>query len=360
MMRSGLFTLVIALVTSLGIAVPVRRLALRFDIVDLPGPRKIHLEPIPLLGGISIYTAVILALLISYRGETVRPLVGIMAASTLLLLLGTLDDRGVLHHQVKLFLGFPIASLTLLAAGVHAQAFLTVLPGRFGGVANAVLTVFWITAITASFSILDYMDGLCAGVAAIASFFIAILAILNGQVLVSTLAAAVIGAAVGFLRWNFSPARLFMGDGGAMFLGFLVATLALTLRVNTASRSAALLVPVLVLAVPILDTALVCVSRLARGLIPFMSPGKDHTGHRLANCGLGTRGSVILMYAASIGFGLLAIVCTRLDSGQIARLSVVLMFALFGAIAVLECLPFERQETKAKLPPQRTPPQSAI
>src|SRR5579864_6255300 len=100
-------TFAIAFVASLMIAVPVRRLALRVGIVDLPGPRKIHLEPIPLLGGISIYAAVILALLISYRGETVRPLFGIMAAATLLLLLGTLDDRGVLHHQVKLFLGFP-------------------------------------------------------------------------------------------------------------------------------------------------------------------------------------------------------------------------------------------------------------
>jgi UDP-GlcNAc:undecaprenyl-phosphate/decaprenyl-phosphate GlcNAc-1-phosphate transferase len=173
------------------------------------------------------------------------------------------------------------------------------------------------------------------------------------------LAAAVLGAALGFLRWNFSPAKMFMGDGGAMFLGFLVAALALQLRVNPASRTAAWLVPVLILGVPILDTTLVSVSRLGRGLIPFTSPGKDHTGHRLANYGLGTRGAVLLMYAAGTAFGLLAIVCIRLGPGQIAPLGALLVLALVAAVAVLEYLPFERQGTEAKLPPQPTPPESA-
>jgi len=360
MMGPSLLTFAIAFVVSLAVAVPVRRLALRFGMVDLPGPRKIHLEPVPLLGGISIYTAVILALLVLNRGEPLRPIAGIIAAATLLLLIGTLDDWGLLHHQLKLFLGFPIAGLILLASGTRAQVFSSRLPGRFGTIADAILTVFWITAITASFSILDYMDGLCAGIAAIASLFIATLAILNSQVLVASLAAAVVGAALGYLRWNFSPAKMFMGDGGAMFLGFLVAAMALKLRISAASQTAAWLVPVLIVGVPILDTALVSVSRLGRGLIPFTSPGKDHTGHRLANCGIGTRGSVLLMYAAGAGFGGLAVVCVRLAPGQVARLGALLVLALCGAIAVLEYLPFERQGTKAKqLSTHPTPPESA-
>lgn len=353
-------TFAIAFVSSLTLAVPVRRLALRMGMVDVPGPRKIHLQPVPLLGGIAIYAAVILALLIGARGAWSGPLIGILAAATLLILIGTLDDRGLLHHQVKLFLGFPAAGVIVLASGTRAQVFSALLPGRFGALADAVLTVFWITALTASFSILDYMDGLCAGVAAIASLFIAILAALNGQLLVATLAAAVVGAALGFLRWNFNPAKMFMGDGGAMFLGFLVATLALMLRVNPAPRAAPWLVPILILGVPIFDTTLVSVSRLSRGLIPFTSPGKDHTGHRLANCGLGTRGAVLLMYAACLGLGSLAIVCTRLSSAQLAPLGVLLALALFGAIAGLEYLPFERQDTQSNLPSQPTPPESAI
>jgi len=339
----GLFTFTVALCTSLVITVPVRQLAVRVGMVDRPGPRKIHLEPIPLLGGIAIYAAVMLGVLVSHSGEALSQILGILAGATLLLLVGILDDRGWLHHQIKLFLAMPLAGLIVLAAGIRAQVFSTFLPGRFGFAADAVLTIFWVTGITASFSILDYMDGVCAGIAAIASLFFAVLAMLSGQAPVTTLAAAVIGAALGFLRWNFSPAKIFMGDGGAMLLGFLVATLALKLHVNDSSRSAIWLAPTLVLAVPILDTTLVSVSRLRRGLVPFTSPGKDHTGHRLANSGLGTRGAVLVMYAMGISFGLLAILSTRLNSGQMERFAAIVMAGLLGAVGLLECLPYERQ-----------------
>src|SRR5262249_23882596 len=150
--------------------------------------------------------------------------------------------------------------------------------------------------ITASFSILDHMDGLCAGVAATASIFFALLAYLSGQTLVTTLAAAVLGAATGFLRWNFKPAKIFMGDGGAMFLGFLMATLALKLRLEHASPISGWLAPLLILGVTIFDTTLVTISRSRRGLLPFATPGKDHAAHRLSNLGLGHRGAVVCMY----------------------------------------------------------------
>ena len=343
-MAAGFLTFAIALATSLVITIPVRQFAIRAGVVDWPGPRKIHLEPIPLLGGIAIYAAVILALLLSYPGEALRQILGIMAAATLLLLVGTLDDRGLLHHQVKLFLAMPLAGFIVLASGIRAQVFATILSGRLSSVADAALTVFWITGITAAFSILDYMDGLCAGIAAIASLFLAILGILNGQVLVSTLAAAVVGAALGFLKWNFAPAKIFMGDGGAMLLGFLVATLALKLRVRTVSQSAAWLVPIFVLAVPIFDTALVSFSRLRRGLVPFTSPGKDHTAHRLANLGLGTRASVLIMYAIGASCGLLAILSTHLNSAGLSIIAAIGLAGLTVGILLLERLPFERHD----------------
>jgi len=184
----------------------------------------------------------------------------------------------------------------LLASGVHAQAFELIVPGRAGYVLDAALTIFWVVAVTASFSILDHMDGLCAGVAATASFFFALVAFLNGQVVVSTLAAAVLGAAAGFLRWNFKPAKIFMGDGGAMFLGFLMATLGLKLRLSAGNHASALLAPLLILGVTIFDTTLVSISRARRGLLPFAAPGKDHAAHRLANLGLGQRGAVLVLY----------------------------------------------------------------
>src|SRR5580693_7700501 len=185
---ASLLAFAIALVASLGLTFPVRQFALRVGMVDRPGPRKVHLQPIPLLGGVAIYSGVLLAILISLRSPAITETLGILAGATLVILVGTLDDRGLLHHQIKLFVGMPVAGLILLASGIHAQVFSVLFPGRGGILADAVLTVFWVTGITASFSIFDYMDGLCAGVAAIAALFFAVLATLSGQVLVSTLA----------------------------------------------------------------------------------------------------------------------------------------------------------------------------
>jgi UDP-GlcNAc:undecaprenyl-phosphate/decaprenyl-phosphate GlcNAc-1-phosphate transferase len=345
-MVSGLLAFTIALVASLGLTVPVRQFALRVGMVDRPGPRKVHLQPIPLLGGIAIYCGVLLAILISLRSPAITETLGILAGATLVILVGTLDDRGLLHHQVKLFVGMPIAALILLASGIHAQVFSVLLPGRTGALADGLLTIFWVTGVIASFSIFDYMDGLCAGIAAIASLFFAIFALLSGQVLVSTLAAAVMGAALGFLRWNFNPAKIFMGDGGAMLLGFLMATLALKLRMNGASHGADWAVPILVIGVPLFDTVLVSISRSRRGLLPFATPGKDHTGHRLANWGFGTRRAVLALYALEIIFGLLALLASRLDSWHVAELCFATAFLGLIAVALLEKAPYERQRSK--------------
>src|ERR1700731_4931974 len=128
-MVSGLLAFTIALVASLGLTVPVRQFALRVGMVDRPGPRKVHLQPIPLLGGIAIYCGVLLAILVSLRSPAIIETVGILAGATLVILVGTLDDRGLLHHQVKLFVGMPLAALILLASGIHAQVFSVLLPG---------------------------------------------------------------------------------------------------------------------------------------------------------------------------------------------------------------------------------------
>jgi UDP-GlcNAc:undecaprenyl-phosphate GlcNAc-1-phosphate transferase len=347
-MAAGLLTFAIALVTSLVITMPVRQFAIRVGMVDHPGPRKIHLQPIPLLGGIAIYIGVILAVFLSKSGQALSEILAILAGATLLLLVGTFDDRGLLHHQVKLFLAMPAAGLIVFLSGIHAQISSTIFRGHFNSAIDAAVTVFWITGITASFSILDYMDGLCAGIAAISSLFLAILAILNGQVLTSAIAAAVTGAALGFLRWNFSPAKIFMGDGGAMLLGFFVGTLALELRMKAPSQKAGWLVPILILGVPIFDTTLVSISRLRRGLVPFASPGKDHTGHRLANFGLSTRASVVILYAAGSAFGLLAILSIRLNSAQLITMAAAMLLAFAAAIVILERLPYEQQRSPSK------------
>src|SRR6202035_4712508 len=154
---------------------------------------------------------------------------------------------------------------------------------------------------------------LCAGVAAMSSICFSMLAYLNGQTLVTTLAAAVLGAATGFLRFNFKPAKIFMGDGGAMFLGFLMATLGLKLRLEQANHISGWLAPLLILGVTIFDTTLVTISRSRRGLLPFTTPGKDHAAHRLANLGLGQRGAVLALCFLGAFSGGAAVLVTYLS-----------------------------------------------
>jgi UDP-N-acetylmuramyl pentapeptide phosphotransferase/UDP-N-acetylglucosamine-1-phosphate transferase len=345
-MAAGLLAFLIALLASLTLTMPVRAFALRVGMVDRPGPRKVHLQPIPLLGGLAIYGGVALSVLFLVQGAARDQVWGILAGATLIAAVGILDDRGLLHHQIKLFAGMPLAAVILLLSGIRAQIFSTLIGGRTGDVLDAALTITWVVGITASFSILDHMDGLCAGVAAMAAAFFALLAYLNGQVLVTVLAAAVLGAACGFLRWNFKPAKIFMGDGGAMFLGFLMATLALKLRFAQPNLVSAWLVPILILGATIFDTTLVTISRSRRGLLPFATPGKDHAAHRLANMGLGQRGAVLTMYMIGAVSGALALLVSIMPISFAIVAGVFAVAAALAGVAYLERAPYERQVPK--------------
>jgi UDP-GlcNAc:undecaprenyl-phosphate/decaprenyl-phosphate GlcNAc-1-phosphate transferase len=350
-MNTSLIAFAVGLIASMGLTVPVRQLALRVGMVDHPGPRKVHVQPMPLLGGLAIYLGVLIALLVSMDGPALTQVIGIYAGATLVAVVGILDDRGLLHHQIKLFGAMPAAAVILLASGIRAQVFSNTWPGTPGVWADTALTLVWVVGITASFSILDHMDGLCAGVAAMASLFFAIFALESGQLLVSTMAAAVLGAAAGFLRWNFKPAKIFMGDGGAMFLGFLMATLALKLRpVISGNHNAAWLIPVFILGAAIFDTTLISVSRSRRGFLPFTTPGKDHTAHRLANLFQSQRAAVLVIYSYGAVFGLLALAISHLPARAAYTVAGLAALAVLAAVGLLELAPYERQTRKNKAP----------
>ena len=335
-----------ALLTSLALTPVASRVAVRWGAVDHPSARKVHLRPIPLWGGLAIYAGTILAFVLftsSIESSARLQIAGIVAASSLLLVVGALDDRGKLHHQIKLMVAMPIASLILIAVGIHATLFDELFgAGTLTAVADIALTVFWVVGITAAFSILDHMDGLVAGLASIAAAAFLVLAARDGQILVATLAAAVLGAALGFLKWNFNPARIFMGDGGAMFLGFVMATLGLKLRVPAASVLGRQLVPVLVLAIPIFDTTLVTISRSRRGLLPFATPGKDHTSHRLSELGLGHRNAVLVLYLAGTITGAAALLLPQLPLVLAASVAVAVIAIGMICIIGLERGTFDR------------------
>src|ERR1700720_1012318 len=152
-MYTGLIAFTVALISSLGLTVPVRQLALRVGMVDHPGPRKVHVQPMPLLGGLAIYLGVLIALLVSMDGPALTQVIGIYAGATLVAVVGILDDRGLLHHQIKLFGAMPAAAIILLLSGIRAQVFSSFWPGTAAVWTDTALTVVWVVGVTASFSI---------------------------------------------------------------------------------------------------------------------------------------------------------------------------------------------------------------
>ena len=327
-----------------------RDLALRVRLIDYPGPRKVHVAPMPLLGGLAVYLAAVFAVAVFVTDEEWSQMFGLFVASTLVLVVGTLDDRGMLHHQIKLMLVMPFVAIILIGTDMHSEMFhlVTAVPGAgLPGVwIDYALSFVWFIGIIAAFSILDHMDGLCAGVAAIVFAFSCSFAAVGGQLLVGTLAAAVLGATLGFLRWNFQPARIFLGDGGAMLLGLVAATLGIKLRFPELSPTVSWMVPVLVLIVPIFDTTLVTVSRLRRGLVPFASPGKDHTAHRLVALGMSQGRAVGVLYGIGVLGGVLAWVVALV--GAPAGIPVVVSAAVTVVVALvwLERAPYQRQRVE--------------
>jgi len=276
-----------------------RRVALRLGIIDEPTERKFHQSPIPLLGGVAIYAGVIGALLFFGDRFYINQLVGIVLGATWVSFVGIWDDRWGLPPLVKL-LAQLAAALVLMISGVQV---LLPIPQAI----NYLVTVLWIVGITNAFNLLDNMDGLSGGVGSVAATFFVLLAAISGQYLVGSLAAAVLGACLGFLLYNFNPASIFMGDTGSLFIGFLMAALSIKLRFPSNSPTVTWMIPVLVLGVPIFDTTLVVVSRLRRRVNPFTTPGKDHVSHRLVRAGWTRREAVMVLYLVSGMLGSLAI-----------------------------------------------------
>ncbi|MBC7235898.1 MAG: undecaprenyl/decaprenyl-phosphate alpha-N-acetylglucosaminyl 1-phosphate transferase [Chloroflexi bacterium] len=281
----------------------VRRLATHIGMVDKPAARKIHKAPIPLMGGVAIYLAFLLTLLVLGDRAYIREMVGILLGASFCSFMGLVDDRSGLSALTRL-IGQTAAAVVLIISGVQ------VLVSPFSLV-NIALTLLWVVGITNAMNLLDNMDGLSGGVAAIASAFFLLLAAMSGQYLVGALAAALLGASIGFLVYNVNPASIFMGDAGSLFLGFMLAAVGIKLRFPNNVTFVTWMIPVMVLGLPILDTTLVFVSRLRRGLNPLTTPGKDHISHRLVYLGFSPRESVLTLYLVCSALGVLAMYLTQ-------------------------------------------------
>ena len=315
-----LATFVGAIGLSLLLVPAVREYARNREIIDAPGGHKSHRTPVPYLGGVAMVAAFSVAMVIgvvvrrsaqfddgqisitfgnlfSQGDGLVRELAVVLGLALVFAAMGLIDDLRGLSPVFRFVVGLGLATV-LVAYGV-------VLESPLPDWLDMVISVVWILGMTNAFNLLDNIDGLAAGTAAIASGAFFVIAILNDQQYSALLAIGLAGAMLGFLRSNFAPATIYMGDAGSLFIGFMMAYMGLKMRTNIAEIPQ-LFAPVLVLGVAMLDTTVVVVSRLRRGLSPFTG-GQDHLSHRFLRLGLSVRRSVTVLLVATFALGVLAV-----------------------------------------------------
>ena len=332
-----LLAFVVAAAVALVLTPLAIRAAVRFGLLDEPSDRKAHEVATPYLGGLAMVVGFTLAVgvaavLVPGVAGVIPDLGLVLGLGVLLAALGLVDDlRGV---GVGLRLGAQVAVALALWAGDN----------RIGVTSvewlDLILTLVWVVGITNAMNLLDNMDGLSAGIATIAALWFGLIGALNGQVLVASLSFGLAGCALGFLRHNRPPARIYMGDAGSLFLGMMLATVGIRLDLPVHPVSAAL-IPILVLTVPVLDTTLVVAARLRHGISPFQG-GRDHTSHRLVQVGLPVPVAVMLIAIAGLAHGWVALLVTRVDTvtavllaGLVFALDAVL-FALLARVPVYD------------------------
>jgi UDP-GlcNAc:undecaprenyl-phosphate GlcNAc-1-phosphate transferase len=317
--RPGL-AFVLALILALYITPLMRQAAIRFGIVDRPdGKLKHQKEPVPYLGGLAIYLSFLLALTATLRFDSIEVL-GLLLAGAIVVIMGLIDDFGVLTPGVKLA-GQVIAVLTLMNASIFIK--LAFIPSWLA----VGLSFVWLLAITNAFNLIDVMDGLAAGVAAAAALVLFAVALLNGRATYAVLLAALGGALVGFLRFNFEPARIYMGDTGSLFIGLMLGALSMN-NSYTHRNVVAALAPIVILGVPMFDMMFVMYVRYKRGL-PVMRGSPDHFALRLRKWRLSTRQTALWSYAATVVLGGLAL---GMMAGSAAVASAILGGIILSAI----------------------------
>ncbi len=336
-LRHYAFVIVAAAVVTLVLTPIVRRISERYGLVDQPGGRKVHETPISRLGGIAMFVGFFAALAFELVGEKFfgwggmlsqsgTELAGVLAGMVLIFAVGVVDDIFTLNPGPK-FVGQLVAASIVIASGLRIDF----VGNPFGGGLIALgllgipITLIYIAGFTNVINLIDGLDGLAAGITAIAATSFLVLGAQANRFEAAVLAAALIGACLGFLRYNFNPASIFMGDSGAMFLGFSLATISL-LGVMKSTAAIALAVPLLIIGVPIFDTASAIVRRVRHNR-PIQEADKGHIHHRLLNQGFNQRQTVVIIYIWS---ALLA------GGGYAMRYApTVIKLVTFGVLAVL-------------------------
>jgi|LGOV01.1.fsa_nt_gb UDP-GlcNAc:undecaprenyl-phosphate GlcNAc-1-phosphate transferase len=305
------------------------KIARRINAIDLPkGERKIHTKPIPRLGGIAIFLAT-LATMFYYSNYSFNIILGISLGAIVIVITGILDDIYDLPAKIKLLMQI-VAAVIVVSFGIRIEIFTNYFAsaGYINlGILSIPLTIFWIVGITNTVNLIDGLDGLAAGIAMIASFTLAYIALLNNRVETATLLVILAGSSLGFLPYNFNPAKVFMGDSGSLFLGYFLSVVSILGAVKGAAAITYFL-PVLALGLPIFDTSYAILRRMVNKR-PIMEADKGHLHHKLLDIGFDHKRAVLVLYSISILLGITAVFCSTnryLDS--LIPLSLVLLLIM--------------------------------
>lgn len=326
-MKSYIAPFITALIISFISTPLVRKLAFKVNALDIPkDERRVHKEPMPLIGGLAIFTAVIISILIFLPLDKTN--IAIILGATLIVMSGILDDLRELSPRAKF--AFQIAAGFILILGDVKVDFIT---NPFAKSSELIhlnwlsipITLFWVVGITNTLNFIDGLDGLSAGVAMISSFSLMAVAGKFGITNIIILSAAMAGACLGFLPFNFNPAKIFMGDTGALFLGFMLAAISIE-GVMKSVATIAIVAPILILGVPIFDTTFAICRRLLSGQ-SIAAADKGHLHHRLLKRGYSQRKSVLILYSISAFFGIFAVLVSKANSKQAVYLSVAMFVA---------------------------------
>lgn len=302
-----LIPILVTFLIALMITPLIKKLSIKIGAIDKPNDRKVHTEMMPRLGGLSIYFSFLIG--VALFPPDMIDIWPIILGATAIVILGILDDIYSLSAKVK-FLGQIGAALIPVLAGIQIN-YITVPNGEiieFGYLAIPI-TVFWIVAITNAINLIDGLDGLAAGVSSIALISISTLAFSLGNIVATFVALLILGSTLGFLVYNFYPAKIFMGDTGSLFLGYIISIIAI-LGFTKSATIFSLIIPIIVLAIPIIDTTFAIIRRLVNGK-PLTAPDKYHLHHCLIRLGFTHRQSVIVIYLLSGLFSLAAIIFSR-------------------------------------------------
>ena len=345
---TSLFAFILALAISFACTPAVRMLAIKIKAVDVPKDnRRMHKVPIPRMGGLAIFAGFLVSVLFFVPlGTEFR---SILIGALILVVLGIIDDIVALKPKTK-FAGQIIAALIPALSGVSIHGIVNpFVPGQYStlGIFSIPLTVIWIVGITNAVNFIDGLDGLACGVSAIATVTMFIIAVLFGETYIALMMAALAGACLGFLPYNMNPAKIFMGDTGSMFLGYILATVSIQgLFKFYAVISFA--VPFILLSLPIFDTGFAIVRRLLKGQSPLQAD-RGHVHHRLIDLGFDQKQSVAILYAFSALMGLTAVILARTNESKLIILAIAVLVCFFLAMSLMSFEKHHRAEEQAQL-----------